>query len=52
MTDGTKTVTIWLDQDGTDPQGTLSGTAGDMLLNGPSSKIYFCTGTTNWTATT
>lgn len=52
MTDGTKTCTIWLDQDTTDPQGTLSGTAGDMLLNGPSNKLYFCTGTTNWTATT
>lgn len=52
MTDGTKTCVIWLSQDGTDPNGTLSGTAGDMLLNGPSSKIYFCTGTTNWTATT
>ncbi len=52
MTDGTKTVNVWLDQDQTDPNGTLSGTAGDMLLNGVGGKLYFCTGTTSWTATT
>lgn len=50
MTDGTKTNVIWLDQDATDPNGTLTGTAGDLLLNGPSNKPYYCTGTTNWAA--
>lgn len=44
-------VTIWVGN-GTTGQGNLSGTAGDMLINGGSSKIEFCTGTTNWTATT
>ncbi len=44
-------VTIWIGN-GTTGQGNLSGTAGDMLINGGSSKIEFCTGTTNWTATT
>ena len=50
MTDGTKTVTIWISQDATTPNGTLSGTAGDICLNGPSSRTFYCTGTTNWTA--
>jgi hypothetical protein len=49
-TDGTKTVTIWLSQDATTPNGTLSGTAGDICLNGPSNRTFYCTGTTNWTA--
>lgn len=49
-TDGTKTVTIWLDQDGTTPNGTLSGTAGDICLNGPSNRTFYCTGTTSWSA--
>lgn len=49
-TDGTKTVTIWLSQDATTPNGTLSGTAGDICLNGPSNRVFYCTGTTNWTA--
>lgn len=43
--------TIWVG-DGTTANGTLSGTAGDILINGGASKIEFCTGTTNWTATT
>lgn len=50
MTDGTKVVTIWISQDATTPNGTLSGTAGDICLNGPSSRMFYCTGTTNWTA--
>lgn len=49
-TDGTKTVTIWMSQDATTPNGTLSGTAGDICLNGPSNRTFYCTGTTNWTA--
>jgi hypothetical protein len=43
MTDGTKTTTIWLSQDATDPNGTLTGVAGDLCLNGPSNKPYYCT---------
>lgn len=40
-------VTIWK-SDGTSPNGTLTGTAGDICLNGTSGKIYYCTGTTVW----
>ena len=45
MTDGTKTTTIWLSQDATDPNGVLTGVAGDLCLNGPSNKPYYCTTT-------
>lgn len=43
--DGTR---IWR-SNGTDPNGNLSGTAGDICLNGNSNKPAYCTGTTNWT---
>lgn len=49
-TDGTKTITVWMSQDATTPNGTLSGTAGDICYNGPSNRTFYCTGTTNWTA--
>ena len=42
-------IKIWI-SDGTTGQGNLSGTAGDLLLNGGSGKPEYCTGTTNWTA--
>lgn len=42
-------VTIWMG-DGTTANGALSGTAGDLLINGGSNKPEYCTGTTNWTA--
>lgn len=42
-------VTIWIG-DGTTANGALSGTAGDLLINGGSNKPEYCTGTTNWTA--
>jgi hypothetical protein len=42
-------VTIWVG-DGTTANGALSGTAGDMLINGGSNKPEYCTGTTSWTA--
>jgi len=42
-------VTHWMG-DGTDPNGTLSGTAGDVLFNGLNNQIYYCTGTTNWSS--
>ena len=48
--DGTKTNTVWLSTDATTPNGNLSGTAGDICLNGPSSVPFYCTGTTSWTA--
>lgn len=41
--------TIW-GSDGTTPNGNLTGSAGDICLNGDSGKAYYCTGTTNWTA--
>lgn len=42
-------ITIWMGN-GTTANGTLSGTAGDILINGGSNKPEYCTGTTNWTA--
>jgi hypothetical protein len=42
-------ITIWMGN-GTTANGTLSGTAGDILYNGGSNKPEYCTGTTNWTA--
>lgn len=47
---GSNTVTLW-QGNGTTANGNLSGTAGDVLFNGGSNKIEYCTGTTNWTAT-
>lgn len=40
---------LW-ESDGTTPDGNLSGTAGDICVNGASNKPYYCMGTTNWTA--
>ena len=40
--------TVWV-SDGTTPNGNLSGTAGDICLNGTSGQTFYCTGTTNWT---
>jgi len=40
---------IWV-SDGTSPSGSLSGHIGDICLNADSGKVYYCTGTTNWTA--
>jgi hypothetical protein len=42
--------TIWVSDGSTSPNGSLSGQAGDICLNGDSGNIYRCTGTTNWTA--
>lgn len=50
LTDGTKVTTIWLSTDATSPNTALSGTVGDICLNGPSGRSFYCTGTTNWTA--
>lgn len=41
------TVTLWMGN-GTDPNGVLSATAGDILFNGASNKPAYCTGTTVW----
>ncbi len=49
-TDGTKTFTLWLSQDATSPNTVLSGIVGDICVNGPSGRSFYCTGTTNWTA--
>ncbi len=45
---GATVITLWL-SDATDPNGALSGTAGDICYNGASNKPAYCTGTTNWT---
>lgn len=47
----TETNTGWTEwvSDGTDPNGALSGTAGDICYNGATNKPAYCTGTTNWT---
>ncbi|MFC1616791.1 DUF2793 domain-containing protein [Candidatus Margulisiibacteriota bacterium] len=42
-------ITYWI-SNGTDPNGALSGTTGDICLNGTGNKPYYCTGTTNWTS--
>lgn len=42
-------VTIWIGA-GTTANGNLTGTAGDICLNGGSNKPEYCTGTTSWTA--
>jgi hypothetical protein len=39
---------VWV-SNGTDPNGALSGTAGDICLNCNGNVIKYCTGTTNWT---
>lgn len=41
-------VTLWV-SDATDPNGALTGTAGDICFNGATNKPAYCTGTTNWT---
>lgn len=41
--------TIWT-SNGNTPNGALSGTAGDVCVGCDSSKSYYCTGTTSWTA--
>ena len=41
-------VAIWK-SDGTTPNGALSGTQGDICLNGPSGHMFWCGGTTTWT---
>jgi hypothetical protein len=42
--------TVMWRSNGTTPNGALTGTAGDICLNGASNQAYYCTGTTNWTA--
>lgn len=42
-------VSIWI-SDHTTPNANLSGTEGDLCLNGPSGQSYWCGGTTTWTA--
>ena len=42
-------ITIWMGN-GTGANGVLSGTAGDILINGATNKPEYCTGTTVWVA--
>lgn len=39
---------IWV-SDGTTPNGALSGTKGDLCMNGPSGHLFWCGGGTTWT---
>jgi hypothetical protein len=41
--------TIYI-SDGTSPNGTLSGSTGDIVFHGDGGKMYFCVGGTTWTA--
>ena len=40
-------VTVWT-SDGTDPNGALTATAGDVCFNGATNKPAYCTGTSVW----
>lgn len=42
------TTVIWR-SNGTNPDGVLSGTVGDICVNGDNNKPAYCTGGTNWT---
>lgn len=46
-TGGFSTLKIWV-SDGTNPNGNLSGTAGDPCFNGTSNQLYVCNGGTAW----
>jgi hypothetical protein len=46
---GSNTVTLWFGN-GTTANGSLTGTAGDILFNGGSNKPEYCTSGTSWTA--
>ena len=46
---GSSGPTFWV-SNGTTPNGNLSGGTGDVCFYGDSGKVYYCTGTTNWTA--
>lgn len=43
-------VTFYVGNGTTSPNTVVTGAAGDVAFNCDSSKSYFCTGTTNWTA--
>lgn len=42
LTDGTKTVTIWMSQDNTSPNTVLTGVKGDICLNGTGGATFYC----------
>jgi hypothetical protein len=44
-----KANTIYI-SNGTSPNGVLSGATGDIVFHGDGGKMYFCIGTTTWTA--
>jgi hypothetical protein len=41
---------VWFVSDRTSPDGLLTGGIGDICFNGDSGKVYYCTGSTAWTA--
>jgi len=46
--DAGETINVYVG-DAITPNGNLTGAEGDVCFNGDSGKIYYCTGTTNWT---
>lgn len=53
VTDGTKTCTIWLNLDNTEPEGALTGVKGDLMLNCVGGAPAYCDADgTNWTTLT
>lgn len=50
VTDGTKTCTVWVSQDNTTPNGTLTGEKGDLCLNATGGAPAYCSADgTSWT---
>jgi len=43
------TITLWV-SDGTSPNGVLSGNVGDICFGADNGQVYYCGGTTTWTA--
>jgi len=41
---------VWFMSDRTSPDGLLAGAIGDICFNGDGGKVYYCTGSTAWTA--
>lgn len=40
---------IWYSNNGSTPNGNLTGTQGDLCINGPGGHLFWCSGGTTWT---